>query len=173
MYNVASIRQAIRPPGLGMGLLTLEVDMSGGRDYALEILIQKLLNESVSEWVTFIGENTTAVGMGQLVHGLSHCGLKVEIEPAEDVKDPGWVHTVDRWVITYRINSPFNHFILRAHDALKFEVREVEDLEITRQGLEKLRLSPSAKYIYLLNKRLYKDAVEVVKEFPKLRLFTR
>lgn len=173
MYSVASIRQAIRPPGLGMGLLSLEVDMSGGREYALETLIKKVLDESVSEWVTFIGDNTTAVGMGQLIHGLSHCGLKIEIEPAEDIKDPGWIHTVDRWVITYHVNSPFNYFILRAHDGLRFEIRDLQDLVTARTELDRLRLSPSTKYLYLMNKRIYKEAVDTIKEFPRTRLFTR
>jgi hypothetical protein len=147
MLSVRKIWEGIRKEGLNYGLPMLFVRMGTGPSFQPEDLVREVYTTTKCKWVCFLGEETTKIGMGTLVKGLSSLNLSTEIEVGGDVRDPGWIHTVDRWVIDYVENGSFNYGALRSQDMIRFQIGGEGDLSFVSEKLEELRMFPGTKLL--------------------------
>ena len=170
MISVEKVSEGIRGEGVNYGLPTVFLHMGLGNDYpSVESLVRDILVHTKCKWVCILGEGTTQVGMGTLVKGLSSVGMYVEIECSGIVRDPGWLHVPDRWVIDYVEDGVFNYAALRSNDMVRFMVEGEGDLNFVRTGFESLRLFPGTKYIKLLKE--VKGVFELLRKYERARLY--
>lgn len=171
MVDVAKIWEDTRKEGLNYGLPTVFLNLGNGPTYTSEDLVREILMHTRCKWVCILGENTTQVGMGTLVKGLSSIGMFIEVEASGEVRDPGWLHTVDRWVIDYAKEASFNYGALRSQDMIRFVVKGEGDLNFAKDGLEEVKIIPGTKYIRLEEKSLRDEAFALVRGYEKARLY--
>lgn len=132
-------------------------------------LVKEIMLHCQSKWVCITGEGTTQVGLGTLIKGLSTIGLNVEVECDGSIRDPGWAHSVDRWVIDYSTEPLFNYATLRAADMVRFRIRNEKDLSVAKVGLGSLTFFAGTKY--LLMETDVPGALEVVRKFERTRIY--
>ena len=149
MISVRKIWEGIRLEGLNYGLPMLFIKLGTGPTFQPEDLVREVLTTTKCKWICVLGEETTRVGMGTLIKGLSSVNLSTEVEVSGDVKDPGWIHTVDRWVVDYVDNGSFNYGALRSQDMIRFEIEGMGDLSFVGEKLEELRMFPGTKLLRL------------------------
>ena len=185
MVEVNKIWEGVRLEGLNYGLPTTFILLGSGREYNSEDLVREVLMHTKCKWVCIFGEGATQVGMGTLVKGLSSVGMYIEVELGGEVRDPGWLHTVDRWVIDYVEEGAFNYGALRGQDMVRFIVRGEGDFNLAKRGFEALKLFPGTRYIrigakdvipksrgkVLTGLSLYKEALAFVRGYDRARLY--
>jgi len=171
VVDVAKMWEDIRREGLNYGLPTVFLNLGNGPTYTSEDLVREVLMHTRCKWVCILGENTTQVGMGTLVKGLSSTGMYIEVEASGAVRDPGWLHTVDRWVINYVKEASFNYGALRSQDMIRFVVKGEGDLNFAKEGFEEMKVFPGTKYVMLLDKKLKNDAFALVRRYDRGRLY--
>ena len=185
MLSVSKVYEGIRLEGLNCGLPMLFVLMGNGRDFSkTEDLVKEIYFTSISKkggWVCILGEETVRVGIGSLIKDLSKLGLNIEVEVDGNFSSPGWMHTVDRWVVDYREGSLFNYFALRPQDMIRFSLSSGEDVSRIVSGFEEIKLSQAVKYILIKSKlsklihssvsELHSSVFELVKGYDKSRVY--
>lgn len=171
MLEVVKIGEDIRKEGLNYGLPTTLLKLGPGPEYSFEDLVKAILMNTSCKWVCITGEGTTRVGMGTLVKGLSSVGLYTEVEASGEVKDPGWLHSVDRWVVDYVQEGSFNYNALRSGDMIRFIVKGEGDLNSAREGFELLSSFPGARIIRLSDKKLKNEAFSLARKYTRSRLY--
>lgn len=163
MLDIKKIYEGIRREGLNSGIPMTFVELGLGREYPEpEALVGELIKNSRFQWICFLGQDTTQVGMGTIVRGLHQCSQNVEIEIEAGRKDPGWIHSASRWVVDYSVDAIFNYQILRANDMIRIPVEDIGDLEIVNTALTELKKQISTKYIKIarnVDKELYQELV--------------
>lgn len=178
MITVEKIWEGVRREGLNFGLPTTFIQLGPGPEYSSESLVKDILLNTRCKWVCIFGENTTQVGMGTLVKGLSSVGMYIEVEASGSVRDPGWLHTVDRWVIDYAKEGSFNYNALRSQDMIRFLVKGEGDLNFVRESFPDLSMFPGTKYIKLDGDKtkvtaMFKgEAFALVRRNDRCRLYT-
>jgi len=171
VIEAEKIWEGIRLEGLNYGLPTTFIKLGPGSEYNSEELVREVLMHTKCKWVCILGKNTTQVGMGTLVKGLSSVGMYVEVEAGGDVRDPGWLHTVDRWVIDYVKEAAFNYGALRSQDMARFVVEGEGDLNFAKEGFEDLKLFTGTKYVKLFDKKLNSEVFSLVRKYERARLY--
>ncbi len=172
MISVEKIQEGVRLEGLNYGLPTVFVKLGIGSIYlTVEELIRDILGPSRARWVCILGSNTTQVGLGTLIKGLSSTGFNTEVECWASVRAPGWLHSVDRWVIDYTKNPIFNLGGLRSADMVRFTVGEEEDLDFAEEGFKSLKLFSGTKYLKVTNKSLWTKAFRLARGYDRTRLY--
>ena len=172
MITVEKMSEGVRREGLSYGLPMVFLKLGPGDSYpSTDKLVREILMQAGCRWICLYGENTTQVGMGTVIKGLSSLGLYTEVEVDGSVRDPGWLHAVDRWVVDYRENALFNFNALRSVDAARFAVRDGKDLSLARKGFEELKLFPGTKYIRLSNQNMEDEAFQLVRKYERARLY--
>lgn len=171
MITVEKIWEGVKQEGLNYGLPTTFIQLGMGPEYSSEDLVKEVLMHTRCKWVCILGENTTQVGMGTLVRGLSSVGMYIEVEVSGVMRDPGWLHTVDRWVVDYAKEGNFNYGALRTQDMVRFVVKGEGDLNFAKEGFEDLKLFSGTKYLKLVGKKLGKEAFALVRRYERSRLY--
>ena len=97
--------------------------------------------------------------------------MYIEVETGGEVRDPGWLHTVDRWIVNYVKDGTFNYNALRSQDMMKFVVKGEGDLNFAKEGFEDLKLFSGTKYILLSDKKLKNEAFSLVRRYDRSRLY--
>jgi len=163
MVSIEKIREGLREEGLNSGLPVTFIVVGFGDDYPrVQDLVEEIWKITNCNNICIVGRDTTQVGMGSLVKGLSALGLKVELECPGYNLTPGWFSTVSNWVIEYGKTSNFNYSCLRNRDMVRFTVRDKKDLSLVEFGLEQLKLCPATKYIKV-SKGLLRDTFNLIK----------
>ena len=171
MIKVEKIWEGIRDEGLNYGLPTTFLKLGPGPEYNSEELVKDILMKTRCKWVCILGESTTQIGIGTLVKGLSTVGMYIEVEVSGTIKDPGWLHTVDRWLVDYVKDSTFNYGALRTQDMIRFVVAGRGDLNFAKSGFEDLRLFLGTKYLKLVDSELENEAFALVRSYERSRLY--
>jgi len=171
MVEVVKIYEDIRQEGLNYGLPTTFLRLGLGPEYSSEELVREVLMHTSCKWVCVYGESTTRVGMGTLAKGLSSVGMYIEVETSGEYRDPGWLHTIDRWVVDYVKDGSFNYNALRSQDMVRFIVSGPGDLSFATEGFEELKLFPGTRYIKLGDKKLKNEAFSLIRKFERSRLY--
>jgi hypothetical protein len=178
MITVEKIQEAVRQEGLNFGLPEVFIRLGVGQEFAtVEDLVKEIVVHTKPRWVCILGEDTTQVGLGSLVKGLSVVGCYIEIECSGRTRDPGWLHSVDRWVVDYVESPTFNIGALRSGDMVRFVVKGKGDLSSVKEGFEQLRLFPGTRYVKVeadgkgVPADLYREAFELVKYYERARLY--
>ena len=171
MVEVEKLWEGIRKEGLNYGLPTTFVRLGKGPEFNSEELVREIIISTKCKWVCILGKGTTQVGMGTLVKGLSSVGMYVEVETSGEVRDPGWMHTVDRWVVDYTGEGSFNFGALRSQDMVRFVVKGEGDFNFAKEGFEELKLFPGTKYIKLLENKLKNPVFDFVRKHERSRLY--
>ena len=175
MITVKKITENIKAEGMNTGLPTTFIELGDGSDYdKVEALVLLLLKTTKCPWVCIFGEETVRVGIGALVKGLQAIGRQVEIECLSQYRDPGWIHSVDRWTVDYLERGVFNYGALRGQDMVRFGLTTEEDLVNIEKGLEKLKLFLGTKYIKMskgLSPALKTEAFNLVRKHDKTRVY--
>ena len=171
--------------GLNYGLPTTFIKLGPGAEFTSEALVKDVIVHTRCKWVCIFGESTTQVGMGTLIKGLSTVGLYIEVEVSGGIRDPGWMHSVDRWLVDYVKGGSFNYSALRTQDMIRFVVRNQEELNRVKVEFEELKLFSGTKFIKiatkdvipksgnkkLLNSTLYREAFALVRKYERGRLY--
>lgn len=171
MIRVEKVWEGIRSEGLNYGLPTTFLKLGPGPDYNSEDLVKEILMQTRCKWVCILGESTTQIGIGTLVKGLSTVGMYIEVEVGGSIKDPGWLHTVDRWLVDYVKEPTFNYGALRTQDMIRFVVEGRGDLNFAISGFEELKLFPGTKFIRLTDSELENEAFALVRKYDRSRLY--
>jgi len=176
MIMVEKIWEGIRQEGLNYGLPMLFIELGLGPSFQPEELVREVLTTTKCKWVCLIGEETTRVGMGTLVKGLSSVNLSTEIEVSGSSKDPGWLHTVDRWIVDYVENGNFNYGALRSQDMIRFLIDGKGDLRFVGEKLEELRMFPGTKMLSVtkisqLDDTLVTDVLILARGYDRCRIY--
>jgi hypothetical protein len=179
MITVEKISEEVRKEGVNLGLPTTHIKLGPGVPYStVEELVRELIANTKCKWVYIFGEGPTQVGMGNLVAALVACSFSVEVECSGSVVTPGWVHKVDRWVVSYTVPSSFNYASLRSQDMIKFQVATETDFEVLVKGFEALKLFPGCRYVVLPQKdfdnrksKLFLDVLQFVRKFDRARIY--
>lgn len=171
MIMVEKLWEGVRREGLNYGLPTLFIRFGSGPSFQAEDLVREVLTITKCKWVCFLGEDTTQVGMGTLVKGLSSVGLSTEVEVGGEVKDPGWVHTVDRWVVDYAEDGSFNFGSLRSQDMVRFQLKSESDLRYVSEKLEELRMFPGTKVLKLVTPDLLTQVLVLARGIDRCRVY--
>ena len=170
MVTVEKISEGIRKEGLNYGLPMVFLKLGAGVPYlSVENLVRDMLMYTRCKWVCIFGEGTTQVGMGTLVKGLSSVGMYIEVECSALVRDPGWLHSVDRWIIDYVEEPLFNYAALRSQDMVRFTTHNVSDLDLIKRGFESLRLFPGTKYVKVVSD--IPGLFEFVRKYERSRIY--
>jgi len=172
MISVEKFTEDVREEGLNYGLPTLFIVLGFGNEFQPEELVRQILLLSKCRWVCFLGEGTTQVGMGTLIKGLSTVGLQVEVEVDGSVKDPGWLHTVDRWVVDYIEDGLFNYGALRSQDMIRFTLAGNGDLSFIKTKLEDLKMFPGTRVLKVVSdKKLITEALVIARGYERCRIY--
>ena len=178
MILVEKIWEGIRSEGLGSGLPMVHIKLGDGTSYtSAEDLVRDILVKTRCRWVCLLGRDTTQVGMGTLIKGITSVGMSSEIEVDGTIRDPGWLHTADRWIVDYTPKPSFNLGALRSQDSVRFIVRDIPSLIIADNSLKNLDLFPGTKYIKLLGStqdlpRMFNiEALRVARKYDRTRVY--
>lgn len=174
MISVEKLSEGVRHEGLNYGLPMLFVNLGLGKELLPEDLVREILILTKCRWVCFLGEDTTKVGMGTLVKGLSVVSLQIEIEVSGSVKDPGWLHTVDRWMVDYVEDGLFNYGALRSQDMIRFTIDGVGDLSFIKSKMDELKAFPGTKVLKLnspSDKNLALDTLVIARSQDRCRIY--
>ena len=172
MIIVNKIWEGVRQEGLNYGLPTTFLELGDGVPYSTtEELVKTLMTNTKCKWICIRGESTTQVGMGTLVRGLAAVGLYVEIECKGDIKDPGWLNAVDRWVVDYMDTPHFNMGALRSKDMIRYTVNTKEELPKVEVAFAQHKGFTGTKYIKSGDKELIKACFEFVRKWERGRLY--
>lgn len=172
MITVGKISEGVRGEGLNFGLPMVFIKLGMGTEYpSVDELLREVVMKTRCKWALLFGENTTQVGMGTLVKGLSSLGLYTEVEVSGSVRDPGWLHAVDRWVVDYTENALFNFNALRSSDMVRWTVVDRGDLSLMLSGFEELKLFPGTKYVRCSNKELESEVFQFVRKYERSRIY--
>lgn len=171
MVQVEKIWEGVRGEGLNYGLPTVFIKLGLGQEFASTMeLVREVMLKCQSKWACILGEGTTQVGMGTLIKGLSAIGTYVEVECDGGVRDPGWAHSVDRWVVDYSTEPLFNYSVLRSADMIRFIIRNEKDLAAAKLGFDQLRVFAGTKY-FLLTEGDVPGALEFIRKYDRSRIY--
>lgn len=172
MIVVNKIWEGLRQEGLNYGLPTTFLELGEGVPYSTtEELVKVLITNTKCKWICIRGEGTTQVGMGTLIRGLSSIGVYTEIEIDGSVRDPGWLHSVDRWIVDYQPQLVFNIGSLRSQDMIRYTVNCREDLPVVELAFEKQKAFTGTKYVKTSDKELLKVCFDFVRKYERGRLY--
>lgn len=179
MISVKKIYQGVRTEGVNYGLPMTFVQLGEGNAYdSVDDLLKDIVMFTKCNWVCVLGEDTTQVGMGALVKALYSMGLTIEIVHDGTTRTPGWLHSVERWMVDYAKDNPFNYFALRTQDMVRFTVQQLEDLDDLPKVFEDLKLCPGTKVIRVMQKpkpketkELYQKAFELARKYERTRVY--
>lgn len=175
MLSIQKISQGIRLEGLGCGLPMTFIQLGPGDSYSkVDDLTGAIYSFSKTKWVCIYGGDTTQVGMGSLVKGLSSLNVLVELECQGEHRSPGWAHQADRWVVDYVDDGLFNYFGLRTQDSIRFTATMPGELDWIQKGFDYLKLFPGLKYIRLIGSRvetLADPVFELVRKYERTRVY--
>lgn len=170
MILVNKITEGIRLEGVNYGLPMTFILLGDGFPYdSAEDLVREVLLKSRNRWVCLKGEGTTMVGMGAVMKGIAAIGIQIEVECSGSMKDPGYLHTVDRWIVDYVENNLFNYSALRPQDMVRFFVEDVGDLGEVEEGLERLKTFPGTKYIK--SKKINPRILKLLQKYDRCRFY--
>ena len=172
MIEVRKIWEGIRQEGLNYGLPMLFIKLGTGPSFQPEELVREVFTTTKCKWICLLGEDTTRVGMGTLVKGLSSLNLSSEVEVSGSVKDPGWIHTVDRWIVDFVEDGIFNYGALRSQDMIRFVLEEDGDLRFAEEKLEELRMFPGTKLLKLKTLTLLEKSLILARIHDRCRIYT-
>jgi len=171
MIMVEKIWEGVRLEGLNYGLPMLFIKLGIGPSFQPEDLVREVLTTTKCKWICLIGEETTRVGMGTLVKGLSSVNLSTEIEVSGSSKDPGWIHTVDRWIVDYVENGNFNYGALRSQDMIRFILEGDSDARFAEGKMEELRMFPGTKLLKVTSLDLAEKALILARGYDRCRIY--
>ena len=172
MITVEKISEGIRKEGLNFGMPMAFIKLGEGTLYSsVDELVREVLMKTRCKWVCLLGESTTQVGMGTLAKGLSSLGLYTEVEVSGSVRDPGWLHVVDRWVVDYAENSLFNYNALRSSDMVRFTIKDRGDLSLMKSGFEELKLFSGTKYVKVESKEVFDEVFQFARKYERSRIY--
>ncbi len=172
MIAVTQISEGVRKEGLNYGLPTVFVKLGPGSPYPqVEELVRDVLTLTKCTWVCILGEDTTQVGIGSLVKGLSAVGLNVELECSGKVKDPGWLRSVDRWLVDLVQDGIFNLGALRSQDMIRFTISTEDSLGALEENLRSLPMFPGTKAINVTSSKLVAKVFQVARKYPRTRIY--
>lgn len=177
MISVERIFEGVRQEGLNYGLAMTFIRLGPGPGYTPDDLVREVLMNTRCSWACVQGEGTTQIGMGSFIKGLGAVNIRTEVETSSDVRDPGWLGSVDRWVVDYSEDSLFNLGALRSNDMVRFFVGNELDLDVAREGFTKLKLFGGTRYLLvppeLLSGQFFSDIYSLLRAHDKSRLYVR
>jgi hypothetical protein len=170
VIQVEKIWEGVRQEGLNYGLPTTFIKLGLGQEFPSTTDLVKEVLPCQSKWVCLFGEGSTQVGMGTLIKGLSAIGLYTEVECDGGVRDPGWAHSVDRWIVDYSTEPLFNYSTLRSADMIRFTIRNEKDLAGAKLGFDQLRVFAGTRY-FKLPEGDVPGALEFIRKFDRSRIY--
>ena len=176
MLAIEKMWESTRFEGLGTGLPMTFVKLGPGVPYeGSDTLVREVYFTTKCKWICFLGEDTLKVGMGSVAKGLHSVDLYTEVEVSGALKEPGWIHAIDHWIVDYVKGGYFNYFGLRNQDAVRFDVPGMSPEEV-KEAMEELSMFPIVKYIRITpeaakDKKLVAEYREVVRGYDRSRLY--
>lgn len=175
MISVEKIYEGVRDEGVNYGLPMTFLKLGEGTPYpSVDELVKELVVHTRCKWVCIVGKDTTQVGMGSLIKGLASMGIYLEVECPGDTRDPGWLHSVDRWIVDFVPDFSFNIAALRSADMVRFSVKTKSDLSTVRDGFEQLRTFPGTRYVRMdrmTAEELYSSVFEITRKYERGRMY--
>lgn len=179
MISVEKIYEGVRLEGVNYGLPMTFVKLGEGNDYSSgDDLLKDIVMFTKCNWVCLLGKDTTQVGMGNIVKALASMDLSIEVEQDGRTRTPGWMHSVERWLVDYIEGGPFNYFALRTQDMVRFVIGHQGDLLELTTVFEDLKMCPATKCLVVLrqpkpgkNKELYQKAFELSRKYDRTRVY--
>jgi len=173
MISIEKIYHDIRAEGFNAGTPMTFVKVGFGSDYEkAEDLVSDIMKLVMSNrWVCVVAEEAT--GLGTLIKDLRTCQLRTEVCCSGTFKDPGWLHSADRWCIDHVEGGTFNYLALRGNDMLRFTINGLEDLPALSEYLKDFFLLTGLKIIKLTSssKELRRQAIQIAGKFDKVRIY--
>lgn len=173
MISVEKMFEDIRKEGVNYGLPTVFLRLGDGNMYpSVEGLVREIVFKSKCQWVCILGSNTTQVGMGSVIRGLASVGMRIEVECNGTTKEPGWLHSVDRWIVDYSESSVFNLSSLRSSDMVRYSVEGEGDFNLMQQGFKALKsVFPGTSYVNLKNKKMLPEVFAFARQYSNARIY--
>lgn len=175
MIQIEKIWKGVREEGVNFGLPMTFVKPGLGAEYEHNSDLTKfLLETSRKGWICFLGEETTQVGMGQIIADLGVLQFYLEVECNGQVRDPGWFKKVERWVVDYSSEPLFDYGKLRSADMARFTVTNERDLALVQIGFDSLKMFPGTKYIKVvgpISGELNKRIVDFASRYDRTRIY--
>jgi len=140
--NVFKVHRGYRKIGPGYGLPVFYIDMGPGLNLRVEDILTKLENLGVYLGSTIVIRNSPLKqqGISILIEGIKSTNLKVEVEEDGTTKDPMWMPKVDRWLVDWVKDGPFNYGGLRLRqDLIMCRNGNIEEFIEDTKGLGALR----------------------------------
>jgi len=166
---VKKIWEGVRLEGLNYGLPEAFLELGEGIEYSSSMELLREFLKVESRWVCIRGTGSTQVGFGSLVKGFGTINLNVELECDGSVRNPGWLNSVDRWVVDFSEEPLFDYYALRTADMLRFTIRNEKDLETAKRVFGSLKLFPGTKYLKMLAP--VPGAEELVRKYDRTRIY--
>ena len=174
MLTVEKIWEGPRLEGLNYGLPTTFLKFGLGVPYTIEDLVRDILMKTRCKWVCIFGEDPTQVGTGSLIKGLTSIGRYTEVECSGRVRDPKYLHTVDRWIVDYTPNGLFNYSALRDRDMIRWTITKATDLSVVKSGLEEQKLFGGTKVLKVVGTdtaEVLHKCFEISKGYERVRVY--
>ena len=178
MISVERLSEGVRLEGVNYGLPMVMLKLGPvGQDYNTpEQLIRDVLDKTRCKWVCIFGQETTRIGMGNLAKGFAAIGMQTEIECDASIVNPGWMHTVSRWMVDYAENPSWNLGALREHDMVRFTIQSVAEVKIAQEGFNNLKMFPGNRIVKLVgDKATLRDlqplVFDLVRKTERARLY--
>jgi hypothetical protein len=175
--SVAEIHQDVRKEGLGCGVPMTFIKLGPGTDYDKSTdLLEQVFLKLKSKWLCIYGPDTLQAGMGALLKGLRSLDAMTELECKGSELTPGWLHSVDRWIVDYEQDNQFNFLALRSTDMVRFYFRAIGDTGFIDKGLKVLdtpkQLFAGTKCI-LVSPKVFKQFKDVILDLANSSQRTR
>jgi len=148
--EVNKVYEDVRKEGPNQGVITTFIRLGTGRSYTtLEELVTDLYPNIKTSWICFCGEDTTRIGIGELVKALKSMHWSVEIIYDGKYRDPGWFNSVDLWTVDYVPDSKFAIARLRPKDCLRFKVPDIVRPERLIDSMNSVGVSSALRIVSL------------------------
>lgn len=136
--KVLGLKHRYREIGINMGLPIHEVTFGPGATMELEAIIQKLrrMGIDIHKWVLLRGQLEGERSLGTLVKAFKQLKVRTEVEVDRLFVTPTWFSDVERWVVYWGPNSPFNYGAMRPFRDMLIYDGDTEGLDnfLTKTG---------------------------------------
>lgn len=171
MLSVEKISVGFRDIGLNYGLPMTFVDLGDGPEMSSDDLLGEILKTPGCNWVCVRGKDTTQSGMGAFIKNLSKMSLYTEVENDGKGREPGWVHNVDRWMVDFVEECPFNYFSLRKEDMVLLDMEKLS-YDLLQRYLDALSPFAGTRCVKASAKdRKNPDFIDIVRKQSKCRIY--
>lgn len=118
--KVFKIHRNYRRIGPGYGLPVFYIDMGFGLSLKVEEILVKLGTLGIYLGSTVVVRNSPLKqqGIAVLVDAIKSTNLRIEIEEDGTTKDPIWMPKVDRWIVNWVKDGPYNYAGMRPRQDL-------------------------------------------------------